>query len=146
MKTIRVVQVLLALVLGSASLSACAADCSPQVRDGWVRIPPAGLPMAAGFATFDNHCDAAATIVGASSQAFAETTVHATRVEDGISRMRAVPELRVAPNSIATFAPGGLHLMLMHPTRTLKAGEQVQVEFVLEDGRKIHSEFVVKTL
>ena len=95
MDRFRISRALLVLALCTASLAACAADCLPTVRDGWVRVPPAGLPMAAGFGTFENPCDSAAVIVSASSPAFAETSVHATRVVDGISRMRAVPELRV---------------------------------------------------
>jgi copper(I)-binding protein len=146
MDRFRILPALLALALGSTSLAACAADCRPVVRDGWVRVPPAGLPMAAGFARFDNPCDRAATIVSASTPAFAETTVHATSIVDGISRMRAVPELRVGPHAVAEFEPGGLHLMLMRPTRALHAGDKVPVEFHLADGRVIHAEFTVKPL
>lgn len=146
MNRLRVFRALLALALGSASLAACAADCLPRVRDGWVRVPPAGLPMAAGFATFDNACDGAATIVSVSSPAFEETQVHATRVEGGVSRMREVPELRVAARTVAEFEPGGLHLMLMRPTRALQAGDRVPVEFRLADGRTVHAEFVVRKM
>ena len=146
MDRLRVFRAVLALALSSASLAACAADCLPRVRDGWVRVPPAGLPMAAGFASFDNACDSAATIVSASSPAFEETTVHATRIEGGISRMREVPELRVAAGTVAEFAPGGLHLMLMRPTRPLEAGDRVPVEFRLADGRVVHAEFTVRRM
>lgn len=146
MNRLRVLRLLFALALGSTSLAACAADCVPHVRDGWVRVPPAGLPMAAGFGHFDNGCDTAATIVSASSPAFEETTVHATRIENGISRMRAVPELRVAAHSVAAFEPGGLHLMLMRPTRALHAGDKVPVEFRLADGRVVRAEFTVRKL
>jgi copper(I)-binding protein len=142
----RVLRLLLGLALGSASLAACAGDCVPRVHDGWVRVPPAGLPMAAGFARFDNGCDTAATIVSASSPAFEETTVHATRIENGISRMRAVPELRVAAHSAAEFEPGGLHLMLMRPKHALHAGDKVPVEFRLQDGRVVRAEFTVRKL
>jgi len=133
-----------ALVLGMLSPAVHAADCIPAMRDGWVRIPPAGLPMAAGYGTLENHCDAAATIVSASSTAFEETTVHATRVENGISRMRAVPELEVAAHDTVRFAPGGLHLMLMRPTRPLAAGDTIEVEFTLSDGRTMRARFTAR--
>lgn len=135
---------MVALVLGMLSPAARAADCVPVVRDGWVRIPPAGLPMAAGYGTFENHCDAAATIVSVSSPAFEEATVHATRVEHGISRMRAVPELEVAAHDMARFVPGGLHLMLMRPTGALQPGDKVPVEFTLSDGRIVRAEFIAR--
>ena len=146
MNRLRVAGILLALALCSASPGVRAGDCLPSFSGGWVRVPPAGLPMAAGFGSFDNRCDRAATIVSASSPAFEDTTVHATRIENGISRMRAVPELRVAAHASAKFAPGGLHLMLMRPTRTLHAGDRVPVEFTLADGRVVRAEFAVRKL
>jgi len=102
--------------------------------------------MAAGFARFDNDCDNAATIVSASSPAFADTTVHASSVVDGISRMRAIPELRVGPHTVAEFKPGGLHLMLMQPKRALHNGDKIPVEFHLADGRTIRAEFTARTM
>lgn len=146
MNRFRTLGVVLALALGSASPGVRAGDCLPRIGDGWIRVPPAGLPMAAGFGRFDNRCGSAATIVSASSPAFEHTTVHATRIENGISRMRAVPELRVAAHSVAEFAPGGLHLMLMRPTRALQDGDKVLVEFRLADGRVVRAEFAVRKL
>ena len=57
------------------------------------------------------------TIVGASSPAFGEVSLHETRIVDGVSRMRALPELRIAPGDSAVLKPGGMHLMLMQPQR-----------------------------
>lgn len=144
MQRSRLAAALLVLALGTTSLAARATDCMPVVRDGWVRIPPTGLPMAAGFGLFDNACDGDATIVSVSSPAFEDTTVHATTIQDGISRMRAVPELRVAARSVATFEPGGLHLMLMRPTAALAPGDTIPVEFTLSDGRVVRAEFVAR--
>jgi periplasmic copper chaperone A len=102
------------------------------------------MPMMAGFARIANQCPAPATIVGASSPAFGSVQLHETRVVDGISRMRAVPELRLAPDGIAVLKPGGLHLMLMQPRAPLKAGSRVAIEFELSDGRKLLGEFEVR--
>lgn len=135
----------LCLLLGLvASSSACARECAPSVRDGWVRMPPAAMPMMAGFGRIQNDCPAPMTIVGASSPAFASVELHETRVVDGISRMRAVPELRLAPDGTAVLKPGGMHLMLMQPRAPLKAGSKVAIEFELADGRKLLGEFEVR--
>jgi copper(I)-binding protein len=58
--------------------------------------------------------------------------------------MRALPELRVAPDSVATLKPGGMHLMLMQPRAPLKAGSKVVVEFALADGGTLRGDFVVR--
>ena len=134
----------LALSLCLLSLAACARDCAPQVRDGWVRMPPGDMPMMAGFGRIENRCPTPATIVSASSPAFGDTSLHETRIVDGVSRMRAVPDLRIAPDDAAVLKPGGLHLMLMQPRAPLKAGSRVAIEFRLQDGRTLFGEFEVR--
>jgi periplasmic copper chaperone A len=136
-------------ILCVVSFAACARDCTPQVRDGWVRLPPPGMAMdgmamMAGFGRIENQCPAPVTIVAASSAAFADTSLHETKIVDGISRMRAVPELRIAPDAAAVLKPGGLHLMLMQPIAPLKAGSRIAVEFELQDGRKLLGEFELR--
>ena len=134
----------LALLLLCLPLSACARDCAPQVKDGWIRLMPGGMPMQAGFGRIDNRCPMPATIVSASSPSYGSVELHESRMVGGVSRMRAVPELRIAPDGAAVLQPGGLHLMLMQPTSPLKAGSRVAIEFELKDGRKLFGEFEVR--
>ncbi|GHB97280.1 copper chaperone PCu(A)C [Thermomonas carbonis] len=124
--------------------SAVARDCTPQVKDGWIRLLPGGMPMQAGFGRIDNNCAMPATIVSASSPAYASVELHESKRVDGVNRMREVPELRIAPDRAAVLQPGGLHLMLMKPSAPLKPGSRVVVEFTLKDGRKLLGEFQVR--
>ena len=136
---------LLAAALSFAALStACAGDCAPHVRDGWIRLLPGGMPMHAGFGRIENACAMPATITGASSPAYGSVELHETRVVEGVSRMRPVPELRLAPGDAAVLKPGGLHLMLMQPHAPLKAGSKVAVEFRLKGGGVLRGEFDVR--
>jgi periplasmic copper chaperone A len=140
-------RVLLALLLTGAALSvlpACARDCAPTVREGWVRLPPVAMPMMAGFGRIENRCSTPITIVGVSSPAFADVSLHETRIVGGVSRMRAVAELRVGPDDAAMLKPGGLHLMLMQPHAPLQAGSKVVIEFALKGGGTLRGEFVVR--
>jgi copper(I)-binding protein len=123
---------------------ACARECTPQVRDGWVRLPPMAMPMMAGFGRIENRCATPLTIIGVSSPAFADTSLHETRTVDGVSRMRALPQLRIAPDGVATLKPGGMHLMLMEPRAPLRAGSRVVVEFALQGGGTLRGEFEVR--
>lgn len=118
-----------------------AAACSPTVNDGWVRLPPMAMPMLAGFGRIANPCDDAVTIVAATSPGFGEVSIHETRIEAGVSKMRAIPSIRIEPGQSAELKPGGLHLMLMHPVAPLAAGTSVPVEFRLDDGRVLRSQF-----
>jgi copper(I)-binding protein len=58
--------------------------------------------------------------------------------------MRSLDELRVGAGESVALAPGGLHLMLMRPKRTLRAGDAAEVEFVLKDGSRQRVSFEVK--
>jgi copper(I)-binding protein len=133
--------VLLSLCAGVAS---AANPCTPIVRDGWVRLGAGSMDMLAGYARIDNACAAPVEIVAASSPSFADVSLHQTRIENGISRMRALAALPLAAHASVAFAPGSLHLMLMEPTRPLKAGEQVSIDFTLRDGRTIPGRFELR--
>ena len=133
---------LLALLL--LPLAATARDCAPQVKEGWIRLLPGGMPMQAGFGRIDNRCPMPVIIVSASSPAYASVELHESKMVEGVNRMRAVSELRIAPEGAAVLQPGGLHLMLMKPKATLKPGSRVAIEFRLKDGRKLLGEFEVR--
>jgi len=141
----------LVLLLASACVVAVATaapptegGCRPQVREGWVRLGPAGMPMMAGFARIENACTRPVTITGADSPAFEGAELHESSLVDGVSRMRPVPELRIAPGDAAVLEPGGKHLMLMRPRAPLDAGSAVVVTFRLADGGEVWGEFEVR--
>ena len=140
----RIYAALLSVSLTALSAPVLARDCAPQVRDAWIRLVPGGMPMQAGFGRIENRCPTPIAVVAASSPAYGSVELHETRIVDGVSKMRAVPELRIAADGAATLKPGGLHLMLMQPHAPLKAGSKVAVEFELADGRKILGEFEVR--
>jgi copper(I)-binding protein len=84
------------------------------------------------------------TIVAVHSSAFADASLHETRIVSGMSQMRPVPELRIAPDDAAVLKPGGLHLMLMQPGAPLKPGSRIAIEFELKDGGKLLGEFELR--
>lgn len=91
--------------------------------------------MMAGFGRLSNACDGPVTVVAVRSEAFADVSLHRTSNEGGVSRMREVPALRLEAGESATLAPGGLHLMLMHPHAEVREGDSVTVRLELDDGR-----------
>jgi periplasmic copper chaperone A len=120
--------------------------CQPQLREAWARLPPGRPMMLAGFGRIENRCADAAVIVGASSPDFDRVELHRSQTVGGLSRMRAVPRLELAPRGDVRLSPGGLHLMLMHPRATLRSGERVKLRFQLADGRTISAELDVRPL
>lgn len=129
---------------GDTAAGASDQACTPRIVDGWLRSPPMPMPMLAGFAKIENPCGEGISITGARSDAFGSVELHETTIVDGVSRMREVPELRIAANGDAELRPGGLHLMLMRPVAPLAVGDRARVEFTLADGRRIGADFEVR--
>ncbi|MCC7247669.1 MAG: copper chaperone PCu(A)C [Lysobacter sp.] len=132
-----------------ATTPARAGDCRPTVREGWVSLPTPGpaTKMAttmAGYGRIVNTCSMPVVIVGASSPSFGSVMLHETRTVDGISKMRHVPEVRLAPDGSVVFRPGGLHMMLTKPRAPLKPGSKIVVEFALKGGGSLLGEFEVR--
>ena len=124
---------------GGTASAACV-----TVADGWIRMPPAPRPMLAGFGRIANACKDAQAVVAVRSPRFGEVSLHETRVVDGVSRMREIERLPLAPGAEAVLQPGGLHLMLMQPDRALAEGEQVPLVMVLADGREAPARLTVR--
>ena len=141
---IRAVAAILLACATVLALPACARECEPALRDGWVRLLPVAMPMTAGFGRIENRCSTPVTIIGAGSPAFGDVSLHETRVVDGVSRMRAVPELVVPADGSVTLEPGGLHLMLMQPRTALQAGSTIEIVFELKGGGTLRGELLVR--
>lgn len=108
-----------------------------------MRAAPPGASTLAAYAVVRNHCAQAFVITEVSSDDFAMSMVHETRVENGVSKMRHVASLPLPAKGDVRFTPGARHLMLMNPTRKLTAGDSVKISFKLDDGRSITADFPI---
>lgn len=114
-----------------------------QVSNGWIRLLPAGVP-AAGYFEVRNVAAKRAELVGASSPAFAQAMIHRSTEEKGRSSMTHVHDVEVPAGGRLVFRPGGYHIMLMKPTRTLSVGDKVPVTLEFRSGEKITAQFEVR--
>lgn len=107
---------------------------SLTAEHAWLRSPPPGATMLAGYARLTNSGNEPLRIVGARSVAFGDVQLHETIEQEGVSRMRPVEQLTIAPGQTVELQPGGLHLMLMQPRRKLGLGDSVLVDLLTADG------------
>lgn len=124
------------LILAAAAAFAGAAHAEGRlvIEDAWIRTAPPGAAMRAGYATLRNGGDAPLVVRGARSDAFGAVSMHATLMDDGVARMRELPEILLAPGEQVRLEPGGTHLMLMRPARELEAGAKATIVFETGDG------------
>ena len=138
-------QWILAALIAAAALPASADECRPVWKGGWINLPPVPEPhMLAGYGRMENPCSQPVSVVSVASPAFMHASLHRSEVVGGVSKMREVDALPVAAKSSATLAQGGLHLMLIHPSAPVKAGDRIAVTFRLKDGREVFGELLVK--
>jgi len=123
---------------------ALSAEADLVFEEAWVRPMPPGMQMTAGFGQLRNVGSEQIEIVDFASPQFSDVSLHRTELRDGVSRMREVPSLSVAPATAIELAPGGYHLMLMGPLAPLAADQVVTVEVTAGDGRVFHFEIPVE--
>lgn len=115
----------------------CGDAPAQQVEDAWVRSAPPSAAVLAGYFTLRNRADRAVTIVDAHSDAFGRIEIHETFTRDGTTGMRRIEGLEVAAGDSVVLAPGGRHLMLMHPDRPLAPGDRLEIVLELDDGTDV---------
>ena len=104
------------------------------VTNAWIKNLPPTVPMRAGYMTLKNTSDKAVSIVAVESEVFTQVDIHESVKKDGMMSMRPLSPLPIPAGTTAELTPGGIHLMMMQPQKTLKPGDQVSITLQLDDG------------
>ena len=127
-----------AILLGGWILLAIAGTAlaaqTMDVTGGWVREAPPTSRVLAAYMQIINLTDTDLTITGISSPDFDSAELHRTVVEGGVASMLPVPELVIPAAGSVLLEPGGLHLMLFEPVRSLVQGDSVTLVLHRSDG------------
>ena len=127
----------LIIVILLAATSLAGADSGLQVSEPWVREAPPTSRVLAGYLTLVNTGDNTVTVTAISSPDFKNAEIHRTVIEAGIARMLPVKQLEVPAGGQLMLEPGGHHLMLFDPLRTLTAGETVTLIIHMNNGKQL---------
>ena len=125
-------------------LAAAPAACLPTLEQGWIRAAPPGATALAGYGVLKNDCGEPFIVADVRASDFAMAMIHETTVENGMSRMRHAKGLVAPARGRLVLAPGGNHMMLMHPKRAMKEGDRVRVEIVFKGGRRLPAVLTVR--
>ena len=125
-------------------IPAASEEAGVSVRDAWIRGTPPGMTIMAGYMELRNNTSRPQVLVAASSSGFESVMIHRTIVKDGMAGMVHASQIEVAPNVSLIFAPGGYHLMLMTPKRTLRAGDPVVIDLEFRGGLVLPVAFEVR--
>ncbi|NZA25416.1 copper chaperone PCu(A)C [Luteimonas sp. SJ-92] len=115
------------------------------VVDAWVREMPPGSRVAGGYLVLDNGGDTDDRLLAVESDQAARVEIHEMRHEDGMMRMRHLPDgLTLPAGGRTALEPGGYHLMLIEPVRRFAAGETVEATLRFEGAPEIALTFEVR--
>ncbi len=83
-------------------------------------------------------------LLAATSPAARTVELHTHVNDNGVMRMRPVPEIAVPAGGAVSLQPGGLHVMLIGLTRPLRAGDRVPVTLTFARAGSVAVELVVE--
>lgn len=142
MKHIR--QLMMFGLLAGYLLSGVANAQTLSFDNAWSPEAPPVAPVMAGYVQISNSGDKAIAITGASCPDFGKVEIHDMQQQDGMMRMVKQEQLVIPAGGEVELAPGGLHMMLMKPRRTIKQGETLDITFELDNGETVQVAFEVK--
>ena len=135
----RILIVFLSILLGSCGGAAQSPLVASEIV---VTAPMPGSGMSAAYLNLKNNSRQTISISRVTSPQFASVQLHETTIEDGIARMRAVPELAIPAGKTVTLQRGGKHLMLMRPTGSAAT---VSLQFFDNDALVLSVETAIET-
>jgi copper(I)-binding protein len=136
--------VFVGLICTLTHIAAATAETGVSVRDAWVREAPPGAAMMAGYMVLQNNTSRPQVLLAASSSGFGTVMIHRTVVKEGLTGMEHASQIELLPNARLLFAPGGYHLMLLNPKRTLHAGDHVDISLEFRGGLVIPVAYEVR--
>jgi len=135
--------VLIIIFISSHSIFAATTD-EVHAHNPWIREAPPNTKIHAAYMVFGNHTKKSFEIVKIASPVYKKIEMHETKTVDGVSTMEHVKEFSIGPNEHFVLQPGGSHLMLFYPEKSLKHGDIVPLEFTLSNGDLFSAEAKVK--
>jgi copper(I)-binding protein len=108
------------------------------VEHAWARATPKGAPNAAAYLTLVNNGSEPDRLIGASSPVADDIQFHEELEENGVSKMRALETIDVAPGASVVLKPSGLHLML-RIKQQLKEGDTFPLTLTFEKAGPIEA-------
>ena len=105
-----------------------------DITEARIKNLPPSVPVRAGYLSIHNPAEFSVSIVSLRSEAFASVEIHRSVMKDGMMSMEPVDRLTIDPGTNLQLAPGGLHLMMMHPVEATRPGDDLEIILQLGDG------------
>ena len=136
----------LLFVSGLMPFATSAADADLNIHDPYVRLAPPSAPTTGAFMVIKNMGNTDRKLLKAESPIAKTVELHTHINENGVMKMREVPDIEIKAQGQTELKPGGLHVMLIGMKQTLKEGDLVPISLNFDDGSKQQIEAPVRKL
>ena len=117
-----------------------------SVQQAWARATPPGASNGAVYLTIRNS-GAADSLIGASNSALAEKVeIHTHLNDNGVMRMRQVPQVAIPAKSTVAFQPHGNHVMLIGLKQPMGLGDKLPLTLRFKKAGEVKTEVTVGTI
>ena len=123
-----------AALLAGLSLGSGFARAELLVEEGYVRGLPPGQKVTAAFMTLENTGPEDLVLTSGRAAVAEKVEFHQHSHDNGMMRMRQVPELVVPAGGELALEPGGLHLMLIGLQQVLQQDDKVVIDLCAATG------------
>jgi copper(I)-binding protein len=136
----------------SVALAACARQDHQRIGDlrvsvAWARETPPQAPVGGAYLTVQNTGATDDRLLAVESSAAERVELHEASDANGVARMRELAHGLVIPaGATVTLAPGGSHLMFIHPSPRWVAGGRVDATLVFEKAGRLPVSFDIRSL
>ena len=141
-------KLILGLLIGlehGGSLTLAASPTKVAITDGWIKVPPPGARTTAAYFSLKNEGQTPVTVKSVRVAGAGSAELHATAAAaDGTMTMKPLKDLTLAPKSEATFAPGGMHVMIFGMPPSLTSGAKIELTLVLDGGQEIKTDLTAR--
>jgi periplasmic copper chaperone A len=118
-----------------------------EISNVWARATPGRSRTAAVYieriSNFGQQVD---SLIGIRSPIASKISIHQTKIEAGIAKMRPVEELEIHVGRPVSLKPSGLHVMLVGLQQPLKEGSKFSMVLEFKTAGKIEVVVAVKKI
>ncbi len=108
------------------------------ITDPYSRAAPQEGGNGGAFMTITNNSSAADRLISAESPAAGTVEIHETIDDNGVMRMRPVPDgFEIPAGGKLEFKPGGKHIMLIGLVAPLEPGKDIEITLTFEKAGAI---------
>ncbi len=108
-----------------------------KIDHPWARATPGAAKNGAAYLTVSNTGKQADRLVAASVDVADHAELHTHLNDNGVMKMRQIPDIPVEAGATVKLQPGGLHIMLMDLKQPLKEGDKIPLTLRFEKAGEV---------